>query len=104
MLRAAIHNADTGKRDRPIVGISALSSMKRDGESWRGQIYNPEDGETCKAYMTEQAADELKVQGCALGASCARRRSGSAADDRSGPPVSALCRPPNLELCSSLAK
>lgn len=61
------NNADKGKRDRPIVGISILSGMKADGDRWYGQIYNPEDGKTYKAYMTEQGSSELKVQGCALG-------------------------------------
>jgi uncharacterized protein (DUF2147 family) len=60
-------NADASKRGRPIVGISVLSGMKRDGDRWLGQIYNPEDGKTYKAYMTEQGGGALKVQGCALG-------------------------------------
>lgn len=59
------NNADKGKRERPIVGISILSGMKPDGDKWSGQIYNPEDGKTYKATMTEQGG-ELKVQGCAL--------------------------------------
>lgn len=60
-------NADEAKRGRPIVGISLLSGMKPEGGQWRGQIYNPEDGKTYKAYMTEQGGDSLKIQGCALG-------------------------------------
>lgn len=62
-----IHNADASKRKRPIVGISLLSGMKPNGDQWLGQIYNPEDGKTYKAYMTEQGGGSLKVQGCALG-------------------------------------
>lgn len=64
--KADVNNPDAGKRGRPIVGVSILSGMKRDGERWLGQIYNPEDGKTYKAYMTE-AGQELQVQGCALG-------------------------------------
>lgn len=60
------NNSEASKRDRPIVGISILSGMKKSGDQWRGQIYNPEDGRTYKAYMTEEG-DKLNVQGCALG-------------------------------------
>lgn len=61
-----INNPDKAKRSRPIVGISVLSNMKPDGARWLGQIYNPEDGRTYKAYMTEDSG-QLTVQGCALG-------------------------------------
>ena len=61
-----INNSDTSKRDRPIVGISILNGMKKSGDQWRGQIYNPEDGRTYKAYMDEEG-DKLNIQGCALG-------------------------------------
>lgn len=61
------NNPDKSKQDRPIVGISVLSGMKPNGDQWLGQIYNPEDGRTYKAYMTEEGANTLKVQGCALG-------------------------------------
>lgn len=60
------NNPEKSKQTRPIVGISILSGMKPSGDQWLGQIYNPEDGRTYKAYMTEQGTD-LKVQGCALG-------------------------------------
>ena len=60
------NNPDKGKQNRPIVGISVLPNMKPDGARWLGQIYNPEDGRTYKAYMTEESG-QLTVQGCALG-------------------------------------
>lgn len=60
------NNPDKAKQDRPIVGISVLTNMKPDGARWLGQIYNPEDGRTYKAYMTEDGG-QLTVQGCALG-------------------------------------
>lgn len=61
-----IHNPDESKRSRPVVGLSFISAMKPDGDRWLGRIYNPEDGKTYKAYITEQADGALKVQGCAL--------------------------------------
>lgn len=60
------NNPDKAKQTRPIVGISVLTGMKPDGARWLGQIYNPEDGRTYKAYMTEEGG-QLTVQGCALG-------------------------------------
>lgn len=60
------NNPDKSKQSRPIVGISILSGMKPSGDQWQGQIYNPEDGRTYKAYMSEEGG-ALKVQGCALG-------------------------------------
>ncbi len=65
-----IYNPDASKRDRPIVGLSLLSGMKPSGDQWLGQIYNPEDGRTYKAYMSQPSDHELKVQGCALGVFC----------------------------------
>ncbi|MCA0425235.1 MAG: DUF2147 domain-containing protein [Proteobacteria bacterium] len=61
------NNANTALRGRKIVGISILSGMKPAGEnSWKGSIYNPEDGKTYSANMS-LAGSSLKVQGCALG-------------------------------------
>ena len=61
------NNPDAAKQGRTIVGISVLTGMAPAGGQWRGQIYNPEDGRTYKAYMTEEGANTLKIQGCALG-------------------------------------
>lgn len=60
------NNPDAAKQTRPIVCVSVLSGMKPSGDGWQGQIYNPEDGRTYKAYMTEEGA-QLTVKGCALG-------------------------------------
>ncbi|GLK80622.1 DUF2147 domain-containing protein [Methylopila turkensis] len=60
------NNPDKAKQSRTIVGVSILTGMKPNGDQWLGQIYNPEDGRTYKAYMKEQGAN-LQVQGCALG-------------------------------------
>jgi uncharacterized protein (DUF2147 family) len=62
------NNADAGKRSRPIVGVQILLGLKPDGANkWSGQIYNPEDGKTYTASVTQPAANTLKVQGCMLG-------------------------------------
>jgi len=58
------------QEDVDVVGISILSGMKPTGDgSWKGNIYNPEDGKTYSASMMLQGAS-LKVQGCALAIIC----------------------------------
>jgi len=73
------NNPDMAKRDRPIVGVSILSGMKKSGDQWRGQVYNPEDGRTYKAYMTEEGG-KLTVQGCALGGLACKTQTWTRAD------------------------
>lgn len=61
------NNANASLRGRRVVGISILSGMRPAGDnSWKGSIYNPEDGKTYSATMSLQGSS-LKVQGCALG-------------------------------------
>ncbi len=67
-----VRNKDATRRDRPLIGVPILISMKKDQDNrWRGNIYNAEDGETYTAYLTVENAGQLKVQGCILmGAVC----------------------------------
>src|SRR5215469_13885010 len=41
-----MRNADASKRARPVIGVQIVIDMKRDGttDTWKGQIYNAEDG------------------------------------------------------------
>ncbi len=60
-------NEDASKRNRPLIGVSILQSMKPDQPNrWKGSIYNAEDGKTYTAYFTLQG-DSAKVEGCVLG-------------------------------------
>ncbi len=60
-------NEDASKRNRPLVGVPILQSMKPDQQNrWKGSIYNAEDGKTYTAYFTLQG-DSAKVEGCVLG-------------------------------------
>jgi len=62
-----IHNADPGKRNRPIVGLQIFTGLRPEGANkWTGQIYNPEDGKTYDANAVLENASTLKVQGCVL--------------------------------------
>jgi len=63
-----VRNADTGKRNRPLIGVPILLGMERDGPGrWKGEIYNAEDGKTYTAFLTPVSADEVKVEGCVMG-------------------------------------
>jgi len=62
------NNADAGKRSRPLMGVQIVLSMKPNGANkWSGQVYNAEDGKTYSGNITMTGANELQLQGCALG-------------------------------------
>lgn len=62
-----IHNADPGKRNRPVVGLPIFSGLRPEGANkWTGQIYNPEDGKNYDASVVLENANTLRVQGCVL--------------------------------------
>jgi uncharacterized protein (DUF2147 family) len=61
-------NADASKRTRPLVGVAILLGAKPAGPNkWVGQVYNAEDGKTYDGTLTEVSANEVRLQGCALG-------------------------------------
>lgn len=52
------------KKDQPIIGLSIVENMKRDGNEYNsGTITDPEDGKvyTCKIWMGDDGT--LKVRG-----------------------------------------
>lgn len=58
------NNVDASKRNRPIIGVPIVLSMKPDGaDKWSGQLYNAEDGKTYGGSVT-LAGNTMKVQGC----------------------------------------
>ena len=61
------HNADASKRDRPMLGLPVVLSMKPTGSGkWSGKIYNAEDGKTYAGHITKTGERSLKVEGCAM--------------------------------------
>ncbi len=61
-------NIDPSKRSRPLIGVSIVLDMKPSGaDSWAGQVYNAEDGNTYPASITMLPAGTLKLEGCVLG-------------------------------------
>ena len=57
-------NPDERRRERPLVGLSLFRGVRRDGEVWRGRIYNPEDGRTYRVTLRRRGADLLRLRGC----------------------------------------
>lgn len=61
-------NADADKRSRPLIGVGIVLGMKPSGaDTWAGQVYNAEDGNTYAGSITMQPAGTLRLEGCALG-------------------------------------
>ena len=63
-------NADAALRSRPIIGIQVLQSLVPNGETWKGRIYNAEDGKTYAASFRLQGDNSALVQGCAAVVFC----------------------------------
>lgn len=67
--RNDVKNPDPAKRDKPLVGLRIVQSMKptSTADEWSGKVYNAEDGKTYKGVMAMPAPDKLKLEGCVLG-------------------------------------
>ena len=61
-------NPDPAKRSRSLVGTRTVLGMKPNGDnSWKGKVYNAEDGKTYTGVMTLVNDNALKLEGCVLG-------------------------------------
>lgn len=67
--RNDVNNPDPAKREKPLLGTQIVLGMTPTGKdgSWKGQVYNAEDGKTYKGYITLEGADKMKLEGCVLG-------------------------------------
>jgi uncharacterized protein (DUF2147 family) len=64
------HNENPALRKRPLMGLAVLSDMKPSGEnSWKGAIYNADDGKTYSATMILEG-NVIKLKGCVAGIFC----------------------------------
>ncbi len=62
------HNADAGKKGRPLLGIPIVLSMKPEGaDQWKGQVYNAEDGNTYSGSFAMTGANSAELKGCIMG-------------------------------------
>jgi uncharacterized protein (DUF2147 family) len=65
--RLDVQNADASLRSRQLLGLSILSGLApAAGGRWSGRIYNPEDGQTYGATLSQLGSDTLLVEGCVL--------------------------------------
>lgn len=63
-----INNPDPAKRNRPVQGIVIMNGAKKSGENtWKGKLYNREDGGTYTGNVEVISKNELRLEGCGLG-------------------------------------
>lgn len=62
-------NPDASKRDRPLLGVRIVQSMKPTSKDnqWKGKVYNAEDGKTYTGFIELTSANKLKLEGCVMG-------------------------------------
>ena len=58
------NNPQDSKQSRPMLGLQLFSRFEKKGSSWKGRIYNPEDGRTYRATVTTRGKNILRVKGC----------------------------------------
>lgn len=64
------HNENKSLRARPLMGLALLNDMKPAGQgTWKGNIYNPDDGQTYSATI-KLDGHAMKLQGCVAGIFC----------------------------------
>jgi uncharacterized protein (DUF2147 family) len=65
-------NADPKKRNRPLLGVQIVLGLKPSGtpDQWKGEVYNPKDGNTYTGFFTITGPDTAELKGCALGFIC----------------------------------
>jgi len=60
-----IRNENPRLRDRPILGLPMINGMAQVGANqWKGNIYNPEDGNTYSATLTLVSRNQINLRGC----------------------------------------
>lgn len=58
-------NENPSMRNRPIIGLPIFQGLApAGGNTWKGQIYNPEDGGTYKATLTLVSSNQIVLKGC----------------------------------------
>lgn len=67
--RNDVNNPDPAKRANPLLGTQIVLGMvpTGKGDSWKGKVYNAEDGKTYTGFITLEGGDKMKLEGCVLG-------------------------------------
>jgi len=62
------NNPDVQKRNRPLVGVAVLSSMKPSGPGkWSGTLYDSDRGRNLAGHLVEIDASTIRIEGCIIG-------------------------------------
>jgi len=63
------NNVSASKKTRPLVGIPIVLNMKPGStpDTWDGQVYNAEDGNTYSGSFTMTGATTAQLKGCVMG-------------------------------------
>ncbi|WP_170233761.1 DUF2147 domain-containing protein [Novosphingobium sediminis] len=64
------NNKNPALRGRPLLGMYIFRGLKPAGGSWKGSIYNPNDGGTYSATVSLKAPGTLEVKGCVVWPLC----------------------------------
>ena len=57
-------NPQSSKQGKSLLGLQLFSRFRKEGDTWKGRIYNPEDGRTYRASVTSRSKNILRVKGC----------------------------------------
>ena len=59
-----VNNPNKALRSRTILGMNILTNFRADGDTWRGQIYDPKAGKTYRSVVYKGVSGNLIVKGC----------------------------------------
>jgi uncharacterized protein (DUF2147 family) len=66
--RTDAKNPNPDLRSRPIRGIVIMEGATKSGaNTWKGRLYNTQDGQTYNGVITVKSATVLRLEGCVLG-------------------------------------
>jgi uncharacterized protein (DUF2147 family) len=58
-------NPNPALRSRPVVGLQIIDDLAPTGDNtWKGRLYNSDDGRTYTAYATLRGGSRFEVKGC----------------------------------------
>ena len=60
-----INNPDPQLRQRRLLDTPILSNLREDGDSWKGEIYDPKRGRSFRSVVRRAGPGTLEVKGCA---------------------------------------
>jgi uncharacterized protein (DUF2147 family) len=65
-------NPDPSKAKGPLLGVQIVFGLKPSGtpNQWKGEVYNPEDGNTYSGLFTVTGLDTADLKGCAMAVIC----------------------------------